>query len=452
MVGKQESADESAQHEQRDSGPADADVWAQLGKLASREGSDPVLHLLISEAQARYEELRGVTATIASRYRSMVDAIPDAVVIHDESGNVTDANEAACKLFKREREKILQSTLFSLVPGLDPEFLSALHEASTNELSLTTSSSIRHEDGSTSDLELHGREYLDRGRVRIITVVRDLGQREIATRGLRDSESWLRNLMHAVDKGVLVWSRAGRILSANPAACRILRMSEAELRALGPYHLEQWRYLDEHGHPLEAAALPWLRAFATGKPQESAICGIDLPGENSTLWLSVSAVPNHNPDAASIEKAICVFSEITNLQVQAMMFAETQSLINLGTWRLDLESHVLLCSAQMHSIFDVPMSTPLTRERMLSHFSAADLDRFRQAIVAAREGHPDQFEARMTTSIGRKRLVRIRLRPLRSGASVNAVFGTLRDITSGSTDTSANSTRTVDQDSSQLQV
>ncbi|MGB0132245.1 PAS domain-containing protein [Dokdonella sp.] len=434
MVGNQTSLENWAQPEQKNSNSSDNDIWSQLSELASRHEADPVLHLLVSDAISRYEDLRGVTATIASRYRALVDAIPDAIIIHDAAGQVVDANDTACKLFRHEREVLLRSTIFTLHPELPSEFLSALNGAQEGATGLTSNSSIRHEDGTSSDLEINARQYLDAGRVRIITVVRDLGQREIATRQLRGSEAWLRALLESTGKGVIVWSRGGRILSANPAACRTLQMNEAELRALGTDQLERWRYLDDSGQPMDAAALPWNRALATGKPQESIVFGIRLPGENPALWLAASAVPYLNPDEATPDKSTCIFSDVTALQRDAMMFAQTQALHSLGAWQLSFESHALLCSSRMHAILDVPTTTPMTRDRMLSYFAGSDLDRFRKAIQATREGRPDRFDACMTTAIGRKRRVRIRVRPLRIGNTVGAAFGTLRDITTESTD------------------
>ena len=88
-----------------DTGTADADVWVQLAEFASRADADPVLRLLVGEAITAHRNLRGVTATIANRYRAMIDAVPDAITIHDESGLILDANASACQLLDRERER-----------------------------------------------------------------------------------------------------------------------------------------------------------------------------------------------------------------------------------------------------------------------------------------------------------------------------------------------------------
>ncbi|MEO7013701.1 MAG: PAS domain-containing protein, partial [Dokdonella sp.] len=78
-------------------GSTEPDVWAQLDELASLPDADPVLRLLVGEAITSHRNLRGVTATIANRYRAMIDAVPDAITIHNESGRILDANASACR-------------------------------------------------------------------------------------------------------------------------------------------------------------------------------------------------------------------------------------------------------------------------------------------------------------------------------------------------------------------
>lgn len=427
MVGNQGLPEDSEHAVQQRKNAAEDDVWAQLEGLASRQEADPVLRLLVGEAIGRFAELRGVTATIASRFRAMVDAVPDAVIIHDESGQVLDANEAACRLYGLERESLLQASMLGLNPGLDSNFLIALHDRQGQLDGLTARTTIAREDGTHADLEMNAREYLDSGRVRIIATVRDLGLRAVALQQLCDSEAWLRRLATEIDKGIIEWNRRGQILSANPAACRVLQMSEFEMRALAVDQLERWRCFDARGASMDRSALPWTLAFETGKPQESMVCGLALPDLASTLWLSIAAVPRFEGGQAVPEKVVCIFSEITTLQRDALMFSEVQMLGNLGAWQFDLDLGVLLCSTQMHAILDVPTSTPITWQRMFESFTGPGMDRLRQAVAAAKEGRSDEFEAAMATTIGRKRRVLVRVRPLLAGTRVRAVFGTLQE-------------------------
>ncbi|HEU0053424.1 MAG TPA: PAS domain S-box protein, partial [Longimicrobium sp.] len=72
------------------------------------------------------------------------------------------------------------------------------------------------------------------GRVEsVVTLVRDVTEREEAARRLRASEARHRTLVESSLDGVLLIAPGGRILSANPAACHMFGLDEEALRAGG---------------------------------------------------------------------------------------------------------------------------------------------------------------------------------------------------------------------------
>ena len=131
------------------------DVWTQLAQAVEQTGIDPVLRLLVSEAQSQHDALRGVTAAIATRYRALIDAVPDAITIHDADGRLRDANEAACRLYRRERAELLLCSIHDLTPDLDPDFISLLNAAFDRGDTLRFEStlaplSVSHQGGSAA--------------------------------------------------------------------------------------------------------------------------------------------------------------------------------------------------------------------------------------------------------------------------------------------------------------
>ncbi|HOX70349.1 MAG: PAS domain-containing protein [Dokdonella sp.] len=412
-------------------GPADAadDVWTQLAEFVSRPDTDPVLRLLVNEATAVHRNLRGVTATIANRYRALIDAAPDAITLHDENGRVLDANATACKLFGQDRDSLLACSMQSLIPDLDSAITGALAAAFDSNGILTCRSRIRRVDGSHSNVEVHAHSYLDAQNQRIIAVTRDLAARESAHDQLCRSEAELRQTLRDMDTGVVVRNRKGHIVSCNPAACRILQISEPDMLALRTDQLAQWCFVDATGADLATEALPWARAMKTGKAVESAVCGVHSPTLNGMRWLSITSVPRFGDNAVEADEVVSVFADITPIKQDATLFSHAQSLINLGAWQLMPGGERMLWSAQMHAIFDVPPSIPASRERLLNHFSGMDQRRLRQALDTARTEEATEITARITTAIGRRRQVRIRLRALDQGSAAGGIIGCVQDIT-----------------------
>ena len=406
---------------------ADSNVWSQLAELAQRADTDPVLRLLVGEAISNYRNLSGITATIANRYRALVDAVPDAITLHDESGRVLDANAAACGLYDCDHAMLKQRTLHDLNPDLDENFLLALEAAGNDGRSLISSATRRQADGSDSTLELHAQRYLDAEQARIIVVTRSLEARQFALEQVHRSETELRRIMQTMDNGVFVRNREGSFVSVNPAACRILQMSESDLLALRADEIDEWGLVDEFGLAMQRAALPWSRALNTGKATEACICGFRVAARNRIRWISITSVPRLN-DEGAVEQIVSICSDITEIKRNADLFAHAQDLNNLGAWQLDKDAEHMTWSSQMYTIFDLPIGISITRERMLSHFTGMDLRHLRQAMENAKVGDSVEITARMTTTIGRRRLLKIRLRGLDPASSRGGIIGSVQDI------------------------
>ena len=435
MIEKADSSPPTVAHPTQ-AGASEMDVWMQLGELVARAETDPVLRLLVDAAMFNHRELCGVTATIANRYRALIDAVPDAITIHDDSGRTLDVNASACRLLGQDRTDLLERSFFDIFPEIDNDFLLQLKQSSDQDSGQIRSSTICRADGVQSALELNARCYLDGQQQRIIVSTRELGPREHDHAQLHQSEAELRKLMRDMDKGVVVRNRMGHIVSSNPAACRILQMSEADLLALGSDQLDDWQFVDENGRAMSNDALPWSRAMTTGKSTEAAICGLKSPNDHGTRWLSITAVPRFDANTRKAEHVVSIFADVTPIKQDASLFAHAQFLTNLGAWQLVSGTDRMIWSAQMHAIFDVPLSTPVSRDRMLSHFSGMDQRRLRQALEAPKAEETTEITARITTAIGRRRQVKIRVRALDRASTNGDVIGCVQDVT-GETESDA---------------
>ena len=183
--------------------------------------------------------------------------------------------------------------------------------------------------------------------------------------------------------------------------------------------------------------LPCARALCTGKAIESVICGIKSPGMIDPRWLSVTAVPRAGNADGEPDEVVAVFADVTAIKREAALFTHAQSLTHLGAWQVAADGERMFWSAHMHAIFDVPLSTPVSRERMLDHFAGMDQRRLRQTLDAAKVCETTEITARMTTAIGRRRQLRIRIRALPEGSAQGKVIGCVQDITAAADPESA---------------
>jgi PAS domain S-box-containing protein len=121
----------------------------------------------------------------------------------------------------------------------------------------------------------------------------------------------LRSLADVVADGITVRAADGRLVYANDAAAQALGFETADaMLATGREEmLAHIELSDEHGEPLDAAALPGAGVLR-GEPTNDLIVGFRIPATGEQRWATVSAVPLTDP-SGRVEFAVNVFHDIT---------------------------------------------------------------------------------------------------------------------------------------------
>jgi diguanylate cyclase (GGDEF)-like protein/PAS domain S-box-containing protein len=138
---------------------------------------------------------------------------------------------------------------------------------------------------------------------------------------LRASEDMFHTLFDTLPTGVLYQSLDGVITSANPAAQRLLGLTQEQL--LGRTSSDsRWHAIHEDGSDFPGEQHPISRALRTGQPVHNVIMGIAVP-ERGDIWLLVSAMPLFKD--GQLAQAYTVFEDVTDrhemeLQVRHMAF------------------------------------------------------------------------------------------------------------------------------------
>lgn len=127
---------------------------------------------------------------------------------------------------------------------------------------------------------------------------------------LRASEERYRRLFETMSQGVLYHSATGEIISANPAAERILGLSLAEMQER-PTLIPGWRIIGEDGTELRDEDYPSLVALRTGQTVENFMMGFIPPQKCSFTWILVSAIPLFHPGECRPYQVYVIFDDIT---------------------------------------------------------------------------------------------------------------------------------------------
>ncbi|HET8899874.1 MAG TPA: EAL domain-containing protein [Rhodanobacteraceae bacterium] len=364
-----------------------------------------------------------------ARYRTLINAVPDAVTLHDENGRILDANDAAEKIYGYPLATLRTLSVSDLNPNLAPNHLQQLWIDFQPGHTVTDETLNRHADGSSFPIEVHSNAYLDNGQRRIIAVARDISERRHVEAELRASEARYIQLLGAMDKGVLVQDERGFIVSANPAACRLLGMDEQALKQISRTDLGNWNFVDDSGHELADRDLPGIRALITGLAIDSTLVGVYIPHLHAYRWLSVSSVPDVDPASGRTRQVISTFSDVSALKREAEMFRATQKLGEIGCWELDDLRGTLFWTEHMYRVHDLPPDRPITEARALSFMTVDSRAALVAALGEARlHGTRFELELELNTAIGRHRWVSLRGQPLQRHGRIYGVIGTLQNI------------------------
>lgn len=131
-------------------------------------------------------------------------------------------------------------------------------------------------------------------------------------RRLLTETSRLERLQHTVlehiEEGMVMQDSAGRVLSSNLAARRLLGLSTDELH--GRTRMEpRWGTLHADGTPWDTAERPSQRTVRTGKGQRGEVVGVRT-GTGELRWLSVNTAPVPHPDGG-VEYVVSSMTDIT---------------------------------------------------------------------------------------------------------------------------------------------
>ena len=251
--------------------------------------------------------------------------------------------------------------------------------------------------------------------------------------GLPDSAEGHQIVFETTPHGIVFQDARGAILSANPAAQRILGLSLDQMK--GRVSTDTlWQVIREDGSPYPGEAHPAMVALRTGQPTEAVLMGVRSPSAACTRWIQVSATPLRRPGEAAPHGVMATFVDVTErkqaedeLRKSQARLHRAECVAHFGNWEWDLVSGLFSASEGAHQIYGMGGSAwPASEvQKLVLPEYRAELDR---AILDLIErGRPYEVEFMI------RRHADGEVRAIRSTAEFDPagrkVFGTIQDIT-----------------------
>ncbi len=198
------------------------ELWVSISALVKKDARDRILYYeaLFQDISLQKKNADALKES-ETRLQSIVNSAQDGIIMIDDEARVTLWSPSAQRIFGYRAEEVVGRNLHDL---LVPEPLLKSHQAAFPSwatsgegcaVGRTLELPAIRRDGEQISIELSLSSLRLNGRWAAVGIVRDISERKLAERKLRDSERLNRTLLDALPLRVLYKDRDSRFLSVN---------------------------------------------------------------------------------------------------------------------------------------------------------------------------------------------------------------------------------------------
>jgi len=283
-------------------------------------------------------------------------------------------------------------------------------------------------EGMPRHVEVRGYPLFDsQGRVtRVIEYALDITERKEAQEARDRSERRYRQLLDALQEGIWAIDPDAVTTFVNPRMAEMLGYTVEEM--LGKHLFD---FMDERGMEITRRNLE-RRAQGIREQHDFEL----LTKDGSRIYTLMETSPITD-EQGNYDGAVAGVLDITArrraeeaLQKSEALLKETQRMVRLGGWELDLATHQVVWTDEVERIHEVPPGFRPTLENALSFYHPQDRPVIEAAIEwAAATGEPWDLDLRFRTAAGRDLWVRAVGRAELQDGKIVRLSGTFQDIT-----------------------
>jgi PAS domain S-box-containing protein len=242
----------------------------------------------------------GVSALVAAddKFRRLLEAAPDAIVIVDRAGQIVISNSQAERLFGYSQAELRGKPIETLIPENLREAhvdqrMSYIQEPHSRPMGSALNLQGRRKDGTTFPVEISLSPVEQPDGDLVMSAIRDISDRRAMEKALRQSEERFRRLIAEVkDYAIFMLDTEGRVQTWNEGARQIKGYAPDEI--LGRHFSKFYPSEDvERGKPEEELKL----ATEKGRWEDE---GWRIRKDGSRFWANVVITAVHDEDGKLI--------------------------------------------------------------------------------------------------------------------------------------------------------
>ncbi len=260
------------------------------------------------------------------KYRNLVERANDGVSIV-QNGKVKFVNARMAEMFGYSIDEITGADFMEYVhPEERPRIIDIYQRRTQGEdMPSIYEMGALHKDGMRFEVDVNSGNINYHGTLATLTIIRDITERKQAEEALRESEEKHRLLFETMAQGVVYQDAEGNIFSANPAAERVLGLTQDQM--MGRTSMDpRWRSIHEDGADFPGETHPAMVALKTGESVNDVIMGVFLPEKEEYRWLRINAVPQIREGEEKPYQVYTTFTDITESRQAEQALQESEAL------------------------------------------------------------------------------------------------------------------------------
>jgi PAS domain S-box-containing protein len=198
---------------------------------------------------------------------------------------------------------------------------------------------VKRKDGSTFLASLHNFPIRDvKGKLMgIIGLTTDMTAWASQEKKLEESQDKYQKLFNTMSQGIVYHDKAGKIISANPAAEAILGVQLGKIKGITAFD-QDWRVIKEDETSFSSKDFPSTIALETGKKVENVVMGVYNPKQKTYKWLLCSSTPEFEHHSDTPTGAYIIFTDISDQKKAEKDLKErTNEFQNMNQFMIDRE-------------------------------------------------------------------------------------------------------------------
>ena len=269
---------------------------------------------------------------LLERQNILLDHLPALVFFKDTANNILLTTESVARATGLRRCDIEGQPSAKIYPDLaDRYYADDLEVIRSGRPKRGIVEPLETSDGQTRWLQTDKVPCFDRqGRVAgIVVFALDVTEQKAAELALVESERRYRTLYERIPQGVVMHALDGRIVDANPAACRILGISRDEILGLTSTSPE-WRCIREDGREFPGDEHPAMQVLRSKQPIAGVVMGVYRPRDQGLIWILIDAVALYHPASGECEGVFASFADVTEARLMQQALVQSQKMEAIG--------------------------------------------------------------------------------------------------------------------------